>query len=148
MILFITSIYENVKIVFIKVPLWLINKQNAFRDRSNSPEVFCKKGVLRNFAKFTGKHVCQSFFFSKVAGLSATLLKKRLWHRCFPANFAKFLGTLFFAEHLWWLLLQRGFEFFYKTFIEVSFTNNSNTCKLGKKFFATSAFEGLWMFSV
>ena len=26
----------------------------------------------------------------------ATLLKKRLWHRCFPVNFAKFLRTLFF----------------------------------------------------
>ena len=28
--------------------------------RSGRPEVFCKKGVLRNFAKFTGKHLCQS----------------------------------------------------------------------------------------
>ena len=27
------------------------------------------KGALRNFAKFTGKHVCQSLFFNKVAGL-------------------------------------------------------------------------------
>ena len=27
--------------------------------------VFCKKGVLRNFAKFTGKHLCQSLFFHK-----------------------------------------------------------------------------------
>ena len=36
---------------------------------------------------------------------SATLLKKRLWHRCFPVNFAKFLRTPFFTEHLWWLLL-------------------------------------------
>ena len=35
----------------------------------------------------------------------ATLLKKRLWHRCFPVNFAKFLRTPFFTEHLWWLLL-------------------------------------------
>ena len=35
----------------------------------------------------------------------ATLLKKRLWHRCFPVNFAKFLRTPFFIEHLWWLLL-------------------------------------------
>ena len=26
-------------------------------------EVFCKKGVLRNFAKFTAKHLCQSLFF-------------------------------------------------------------------------------------
>ena len=31
--------------------------------------------------------------------------KKRLWHRCFPVNFAKFPGTPFFTEHLWWLLL-------------------------------------------
>ena len=30
------------------------------------PEVFCKKGVFKNFAKFTGKHVCQSLFFNKV----------------------------------------------------------------------------------
>ena len=29
----------------------------------------CKKGVLRNFAKLTGKHLCQSLFFNKVAGL-------------------------------------------------------------------------------
>ena len=54
------------------------------------------KGVLRIFTKFTGKHLCQSFFFNKVAGLRpATLLKKRLWHRCFPVNFAKFLKTPF-----------------------------------------------------
>ena len=56
--------------------------------RSNRPEVLCKKGVLRNFVKFTGKQLCQSLFFNKVAGLRpATLLKKRLWHRCFPVNF-------------------------------------------------------------
>ena len=30
------------------------------------PEMFCKIGVLKNFAKFTGKHLCQR------------LLKKRL----------------------------------------------------------------------
>ena len=55
-----------------------------------------KKGVLRNFTKFTGKHQCQSLFFNKVAGLRpATLLKKRLWHRCFPVNFVKFLRTPF-----------------------------------------------------
>ena len=35
-----------------------------------------RKGVLRNFAKFSGKHLCQSLFFNKVA--VATLLKKRL----------------------------------------------------------------------
>ena len=73
--------------------------------RSSRPEVFCKKGVLRNFAKFTGKHLFQSLFFNKVAGRPVTLLKKRLWHRCFPVNFTKFLRTPFFIDHLWWLLL-------------------------------------------
>ena len=74
--------------------------------RSSRPEVFYKKGVLRNFAKYTGKQLCQSLFFNKVADLSlATLLKKRLWHRCFPDNFAKFRRTFFLAEHLRWLLL-------------------------------------------
>ena len=34
---------------------------------SSRPEVFCKEDVLRNFAKFTGKHLCQSLFFEKVA---------------------------------------------------------------------------------
>ena len=44
---------------------------------SSHPEVFCKKGVLRNFTKFTGKHLCQSLFFNKVADLrSSTLLKR------------------------------------------------------------------------
>ena len=36
--------------------------------------VFCKKGILRNFAKFTGKHLCQSLFFNKVAGVTYMLL--------------------------------------------------------------------------
>ena len=30
--------------------------------------MFCEKGVLRNFAKFSGKHLCQSLFFDKAAG--------------------------------------------------------------------------------
>ena len=67
--------------------------------RSSRPEVFCKKGALKNFTTFTGKYLCQSLFFNKVAGL-------RLWHRCFPVNFVKFLRTSFFIKHLWWLLLQ------------------------------------------
>ena len=60
-----------------------------------------RKGV-RNFAKFTGKHLCQSLFFNKAEGLRpGTLLKKRLWHWCFPENFAKFLRTLFLQNTSW-----------------------------------------------
>ena len=77
--------------------------------------MFCEKGVLGNFTKFTGKHLCQGLFFNKVAGLKcATLLKKRAWHRCFPVNFVKFLRTPFLTEHLWWLLLHLvGFKLSY-----------------------------------
>ena len=92
--------------------------------RSSRPEVFCKKSVLGNFAKFAGKHLCQSLFLNKVAGLvfscirtdlllkspysvgiqedtrAATLLKKRLWRRRFPVNFLKFPRTLFYRTTL------------------------------------------------
>ena len=65
--------------------------------RSSHQRCSMKKGLLRNFAKFTGKHLYQSLSFNKVAGFRrpATLLKERLWHRCFPVNFAKFLRTTF-----------------------------------------------------
>ena len=69
--------------------------------------MFCEKDVYRNFAKFTGKHLCQTLFFNEVATLRpASLLKKRLWHKFFRVNFVKFLRIPFFIEHLWWLLLE------------------------------------------
>ena len=46
------------------------NMHNLFLSRGGRPEVFYKKGVLRNFQKFTGKHKCQNLFFNKVAGLA------------------------------------------------------------------------------
>ena len=61
-----------------------------------------RKSVFRSFIKFTRKHMCHSLFFNKVTGLMpATLLKNRLWHRCFQVNFVKFLRKLFFTEHPW-----------------------------------------------
>ena len=83
--------------------------------RCRRREVFCKKGFHRNFAKLAGKHLCQSLFFNKVAGLRpVTLFKKRLWHRCFPVNFVKFLRTPFIIEHFWWLLLQKRIQYLSK----------------------------------
>ena len=53
-----------------------------------------RKGIFKSFARFTGKHLCQSLLFNNIAGLRlATLLKKRLWDRCFPLNFAKILRS-------------------------------------------------------
>ena len=53
---------------FVSVTYWESAYVSICRD--SRPEVFCKKDVLRNFAKFTGKHLCQSVFLIKLqAGL-------------------------------------------------------------------------------
>ena len=50
--------------------------------RNGHQEVFCKKSVLKNFAKFTEKHLCQSLFFTKVTdfgtGVFLRILQKFL----------------------------------------------------------------------
>ena len=44
--------------------------------------------------------------FIKAAGLQGSnFMKKKLQHRCFPVNIAKFFRISFFKEHLSWLLL-------------------------------------------
>ena len=62
---------------------------NAIKHRNSRPKVFCKKGVLWNFAKFTGKHLCHSPFFNKVAETLAQVFsyefyeitKNKFFHR-------------------------------------------------------------------
>ena len=51
-------------------------KRGTTKGRSHQ-EVFCEKGVLESFTKFTGKHLCWSLFFNKVAGLRPESLLKR-----------------------------------------------------------------------
>ena len=67
-------------------------KRNVFCTLFHCWELYSvKKGVLKNSAIFTGKHQC-CLFFNKVADLEAcNFIKKRLQHRCFPVNIAKFL---------------------------------------------------------
>ena len=62
------------------------------------PEVFHKKGFLKNSPKFTRKHLYQSLFFNKVAGF-ATLLKKAL-AQVFSCEFWKIFKNTFLTEHL------------------------------------------------
>ena len=42
-------------------------------------------------------------FLIKLQAWPTTLLKKRLWNRCFPVNFATFLRTSLLGKHLFWL---------------------------------------------
>ena len=66
---------------------WLFKEKNSFESHGNvygkSTEAVTRSvlynGVLKNLAKLTGKHLCLSLFFNKVAGLmAATIIKKRL----------------------------------------------------------------------
>ena len=65
------------------------------KNRSSLPEVFCKKGVLRNFAKFTGKHLCQSLFFNKVAGAACNFIKKETLTQVFSCEFCEISKNTF-----------------------------------------------------
>ena len=108
--------------------------------RSSHRKLYIKIGVLKNFAKFTGKHLCQSIFFNKVAGLNpATLLKKSLCHWCFPANFEKFLRPLFLQNGR--LLVQ-----FHKTLIYHNFTQHfERLCKFVTRSYFAKVLVKLWI---
>ena len=55
--------------------------QKHFKRKSRL-EVFCKKGALSDFVKFTGKHLYQSLFFNKVAG--SEISKNTCFYRTHP----------------------------------------------------------------
>ena len=63
--------------------------------RNSEQRYSVKKGVLRNFEKIYMKTPVPE------AQRPATLLKMRLWHRCFPVNFFEISKNTFFTEHLW-----------------------------------------------
>ena len=91
--------------------MYIFKEVGSENNRSSHQRCSMRKGVLRNFTKFTefkfhkiqisqNSNFTKFNFFNKVAGLRpATLLKKRLRHMCFPVNFVKF--NTFFTEHLW-----------------------------------------------
>ena len=61
--------------------------------------MFCKKSVLRNFAKFTGKHLCQSLSFNKVAGLN--FIKRQTLAQVFSREFCEISkNTIFYRTPL------------------------------------------------
>ena len=94
--------------------------------------MICKKGALRNLAKFTGKHLCQNLFFNIVVGLRpATLLKKILWHMCFPVNFVKeHLRTPLVAASEF-IDFQNNCFVFYFHHLEKVFGDTSSSCTKG-----------------
>ena len=57
--------------------------------RSSRPEVLCKKGVLKNSIKSTGKDLCQSLFFNN-------FIKKETQAQVFLCEFYEFFRNTYF----------------------------------------------------
>ena len=83
---------EPCQIIYDRTFLW--------KYRSSSPGVLFEK-VFLEISQNSQENTCASAFF-----LKKLLLKKRLSHKCFPVNFAKFLRAPFLKDHHWWLLLE------------------------------------------
>ena len=63
--------------------------------RSSHSQMFYKIGVLKNFTKFIGKHLCWSHFLIKLQAPKVCNFIKRPLYRCFPVNFVEFFKTPF-----------------------------------------------------
>ena len=75
--------------------LELVNLQSILPlYRSSQRRCSIKKCVLRNFAKFTGKHQCQSLFFNKVAGF----IKNETLAQVFSCEFCEISRKSFSTE--------------------------------------------------
>ena len=74
-------------------------------------KVFCGKGVVRNFTKFTEKHLCRGLLFNKVAGL---------FHRTTLVAASVFLQSilLVFTKFSFW---QENWALAYHSMIAVGF---------------------------
>ena len=75
--------------------------------RSSQPEVFYQKGVLKNFAEFIEKPLCQSLFLIKFKALAwvCNLIKKETLAQVFSCEFYEICKNNFFIEYFRWLLL-------------------------------------------
>ena len=72
------------------------NPLNSPNGRSSRRRCSVRKGIFKNFTEFTWTHLCKSLLF----------IRKRLWHRCFPVNFAKLLRIHFLQNTSEQLLLK------------------------------------------
>ena len=114
-------IFKLQQVLKSKICVWVGAPQNWHDEkvfnRSSRRSCSVKKVFLEILQNSQENTYARDSFFNKVAGQArpATLLKKSLWHRCFPVNFARFLRTPFLKNSSGQLLLflnpeNRSFE--------------------------------------
>ena len=91
----ITNFCWKFLLVTLLILLWLherLSKQLS--------QLLYKKSVFKIFAKFARRHLCQSLFFNKVAGLKPSTLLKNTLAQVFSCEFCEIFKNIIFAEHL------------------------------------------------
>ena len=81
--------------------------------------MFCKKGFLLEISQNSQENTCAWVsFLIKLQASTCNFIKKRLWHRCFPVNCARFLRTPFLREHIrgfFWISFIRKLKLIQRT---------------------------------
>ena len=91
------EIFKNTILKNINERLVLKKMLNILLICSRSSHLRCsvRKGVVRNFAKFTGKHLCQSLFFNKIS-----FIKKVTLTQVCSCEFCEISKNTLFTDHL------------------------------------------------
>ena len=69
------------------------------KKKKKPPELLCKKSVFKNFALFTGEHLCRSLFLIKLQAFRPVF---------FPVNIVKYLRKPILKNLCKWLILKKG----------------------------------------
>ena len=80
---------------------WRLHEKNVKNNKTSRRRCSVRKVFLRNFTKFTGKHLCQSLFFNKVAGAACNFIKKETLAQVLSCKFCEISKNTFCTEHLW-----------------------------------------------
>ena len=92
-----------ITMIFSYIPSWFA----WFVYRCSRSDVFCKKGILRNFGKLTGKHLRQRLFLIKWQVYDPQFIKKETLAQVFSSEFSEISKNT--TKYLWWLLLSHRF---------------------------------------
>ena len=110
-----SRVHQNWSWVTCDVIFYKVHWTNHTEIRSSYRRCSVRKDILTNFSKFTGKHLYQSlgpeacnFIKIETGSLKLQASGPRLWHKCFPVNFEKFLKTPF-SQNTFRRLLLRSF---------------------------------------
>ena len=68
--------------------------KSVFKVRSSHPEVFYKKGVLRNLTNFTAEHLCQVSFLIKLQTSACNFIKKVTLAKVFSCEFCEVIDVV------------------------------------------------------